>query len=313
MSPEEPPRVSIIIPVHNDSEGIRATLDSLSEQTHPNSGYEVFVVDNRSTDETPTVVRNCIRGKRRFELLFEDETQSSYAARNVGIAQSSGEILAFIDADVTVDETWVADIVSSMEIHDSPYVGCRVEIVSEQDSLVGEFVRLRGFPVARYLENDRFAPTCCLVVRRHVFDDVGVFDDRLISGGDVEFGHRVFEAGYEQRFEPDVVVYHPARTSLRAVLSKFFRVGRGLGQYRRYHPNQFTKAIWRRPGGYLPPHPLRFYRKTESQMASPSLRKMVMFYLIAYVTRITRTAGAWYQMVLDESLTTTDVETVQRE
>jgi len=111
-----------------------------------------------------------------------------------------------------------------------------------------------GFPIEGYLEHQQFAPTCCLFVRREVFEDVGLFDHRLISGGDKEFGNRVDNAGYAQQFAADVTMYHPTRNSLDALVSKDLRVGRGLCQLQRHHPDRYgTPGIPPRPTGIKQP------------------------------------------------------------
>lgn len=271
--------ISVVVPVYNDPEGVRTTLDSIVKQSSDIKGYEVLVVDNGSTDATPDVVREFADDHQQVELLFEREIQGSYAARNRGIEASEGEILAFVDADMTMDEDWLAAVGRSIRTHDAPYVGCDVEVVIEgNETLVAQYNEADAFPVARFMENDNFAPTCCLVARRELFDDVGLFDERLVSGGDLEFGQRVHRAGYEQRFDPDVVLTHPARDSIRSLVSKMFRVGRGLQQFATYHPDRIRprSKVWRRPAGYLPPHPVRFFRQDKYQ--SYPFTKVLGFY-----------------------------------
>lgn len=125
--------ISIIIPVYNDHEGIRATLHSVVNQSYDIKDYEVLVVDNGSTDATPEVVREFAANHQQVELLFKRETKGSYAARNRGIEASEGDLLAFVDADMTMDEDWLAAVDRSMRTHDAPYVGCDVEVVIENN------------------------------------------------------------------------------------------------------------------------------------------------------------------------------------
>jgi glycosyltransferase involved in cell wall biosynthesis len=288
--------ISVIVPVYNDPEGIRETLHSVLNQSSESKEYEVLVVDNGSTDATPEVIREFAADHQQVALRFEREIQGSYAARNRGIEASEGNILAFVDADMTMGEDWVAAVDRSMQTHEAPYVGCDVEVVIEGDETpVAQYSEANAFPVAEYMENDNFAPTCCLVTRRELFDEVGLFDERLVSGGDVEFGQRVHRAGYEQRFEPNVVLTHPARDSVRSLASKMFRVGRGLRQLARYYPDRTSSEnkVWRRPSGYLPPRPVRFFRRDEYR--SDPLSRVLSFYLLTYLVRVSRTAGAGYQ------------------
>lgn len=243
------PRVSVVVPVYNDPAGLAATLSALTDQTYPADRYEVLPVDNGSTDDTPAVIRSFAREHSVIRPAEERERQGSYAARNRGIELARGEILAFVDADVTVERTWLARVVDRIDDgHD--YVGCAVEVVGG-DGTVAAFNRQTEFPVGEYMASADFAPTCGLVVRRAVIDAVGPFDADLLSSGDKEFGDRVSAAGFDQHYAADVPVYHPAR-SARELLSKYVRIGRGFEQVDRRYPDRFDHGPLVDPTGWLP-------------------------------------------------------------
>lgn len=247
--------ISIIVPVYNDPEGITATLDSIAPQLR--AGSELIVVDNDSTDRTPTVVSEYVRQYDRVELVTEDRIQSSYAARNRGIDESNGSICAFVDADMTVPSDWLERALDVFMGNDAAYMGCNVELtLPDEPALPARYDYHTGFPIEQYLKRQQFAPTCCLFVRREVFEDVGRFDHRLVSGGDKEFGNRVAEAGYKMHFAADVTMYHPVRDSIRALITKDHRVGRGLCQLQQYHPDRYGRpGVPPRPSGIKSPEP----------------------------------------------------------
>jgi len=245
MTRDGSPEVSVVVPVYNDPPGIETTLSAIQSQAY-NQFFRIEVVDNNSTDETPEVVR--FAGGSRVALHFETDVQSSYAARNTGVAVSDGDIIAFLDADETVDSDWLDTALEAMESQNVDYLGCNVELTLPKDTLVGRYNVRTGFPVKQYLGEEHYAPTCALLVKREVFEDVGPFDARLISGGDREFGERVDEAGYDQGYAEDATVYHPARTSFESLAKKNFRVGRGFCQKQRYYPERYGD-----PG--IPPQP----------------------------------------------------------
>ncbi|WP_396612629.1 glycosyltransferase [Haloferax sp. S1W] len=247
MSDPDRPVVSVIIPVYNDPKGIADTLSALTKQTYPDERLELLPVDNGSTDRTREVIRQFAADNEIVELVVEDEIQGSYAARNAGIERASGEILAFVDADMYMDETWLETAVDAAG--DAPYIGCNVELVVDGDAtLAAKFDAQTAFPVERYIAEQQYAPTCCLLVRRSVVEDVGPFDAMLVSGGDSEFGNRVAQAGYEQQFASEATLYHPVRDSFSSLVKKELRVGRGLCQRQEYYPERFG-----RPG--IPPRP----------------------------------------------------------
>jgi len=283
------PHVSVIVPVYNDPEGIRTTLGSLVSQKHDD--YEVVPVDNNSNDKTPAVLSE-------FEceyssLVFPREEiaiQSSYAARNTGVEGATGEIFLFLDADMWVSETWIDDMVMTLESNDYDYLGCNVEVVTNDwPNFWERYEQSFSFPVETYLEHKYFAPTCALAVRREVFEEVGLFDERLESGGDKEFGQRVHRAGFEQGYAGDVTTYHPARDSWDALRSKALRIGRGRAQKHQYYPDAGNYHHPLHPINCLPPSPFRLRRRFSG--CDTSLPSLVGFYLLEYVLKLTQTYG----------------------
>lgn len=279
--------VSVIIPVYNDPEGLRDTLESLADQNFSGE-YEVLSVDNNSTDNTGELIQEFEREYPELvKGLEENEIQSSYAARNKGIKEAEGEILCFLDADMWVEENYLSDVVNYFE--ESPevdYVGCSVELVSRNDTLASRYNLLSGFPVEDYIEESNFAPTCCLAVRKNVFDEVGLFDDRLVSGGDMEFGERVKQAGLNQQFVEEITLYHPTRDSLWSLLKKSFRVGKGHGQIDVYRP-ELSDRSFLHPANFLPMNPFKL-REYFSQSSEHSLkrREIPLYYLLYYVLKL---------------------------
>lgn len=282
---DEQNRVSVVVPVYNDPEGIRTTLTSLIEQTD-RSLFEVFVVDNDSTDETPTVIESFESNYPELISGLEETTvQSSYAARNTGIERSSGDIVAFLDADETVEETWVADISQRFDELSVDYLGCnvRMSILQDCNSLWGRYDAVMGLPVRHYLEREQFAPTCALAVRREVFRQVGLFDETLVSGGDKEFGKRVHEAGFTQKYADDIIVTHPVRETFREHIKKAARIGRGQTQLWQNHDLASHPIS---PLRFLPPSPARIRDRAGDN------EPFLVIYFMAYVLKMVQTASS---------------------
>lgn len=279
---------SIIVPVYNDPAGIRATLDSLLALAYPAADHEILVVDNGSTDSTREVARELTASHDHATVLVEDRTQSSYAARNAGIRRASGEILAFVDADMSVEETWLDDLVAFFRETDAAYVGCDVEVYVPEgrSSLLAAYSVAKAFPVEYYMRELQFAPTCCLSVDRAVIEDVGPFSTDLVSGGDAEFGRRVARAGYPQQFTGDITMYHPARTTLREHLAKAIRQGRGREQ--RHRQAMPGGRPWSHPRNVLPPHPGRFRERLTTDESAGTL---LAFYLLTYLLKFGKLYG----------------------
>jgi glycosyltransferase involved in cell wall biosynthesis len=122
------PFVSVVIPVYNGADTIEELLLSLLAQNYPGDRYEIIVVDNGSRDNTCEIV-----GKYLVTLLKEWEKRGAAAARNKGIREAQGDIIAFIDADCVADRNWL-----------------RIVVADHQDSSIGAFVgEVRGHEPAR--------------------------------------------------------------------------------------------------------------------------------------------------------------------
>ena len=236
------PFVSVIIPCYNDEVGIKMTLKSLSYQNYPSDKWELITVDNNSDDRTKNVLFSFKEVIPSLKIEHES-IQSSYAARNRGISVSRGDVLAFIDSNMTVNSDWLTQGVSDLVNQHVDYVGCRVNIQynSSQPSIWERYNKRTGFPVQQYVKRDYFAPTCCLFIRKDILKITGLFDDKLISGGDREFGRRVHAAGFKMNYNYKNVMQHPARSSLKSLIEKYVRVSKGHIDLKLYFPFNFGK------------------------------------------------------------------------
>lgn len=293
------PFVSVVVPVYNDPEGIRATLDSLVQQSAPTERHEIIVVDNGSTDNTRTVVREYCRRDPDIELLVEDDVQGSYAARNRGIEAAVGSVVAFVDADMVVGSTWIEDVARRMAKTDAEYLGCDVRLfTASEEGVVATYNRLNDLHVQRFVEELSFAPTCCLVVRRALLEELGGFDPRLQSGGDFEFGNRVARTGRRLHYCPELVMFHPTRTTLGSLLRKARRVGRGKTQLRRCYPDRYGSPLLGalNPGEFLPPRP-SFMRRSIRNWTNLPISEKVAFFGMSYLTSLAKAYGQLLELV----------------
>lgn len=100
-------KVSVIIPVYNEQKTIEACLASILTQTYKN--YSVVVVDDGSTDDTPTILARFLSNK--VEVISGNH-KGAGAARNVGASRADGDIYVFFDADMTADPSFIAELVA---------------------------------------------------------------------------------------------------------------------------------------------------------------------------------------------------------
>lgn len=246
-----PPFVSVVVPVRDGAESLAGCLRALAGQRYPPDRREVVVVDNGSA-RPPVEVVAAHDGAR----LVHEAQPGSYRARNTGLREARGDVVAFTDADCRPCPDWLAAGVACLAA--DPAVGAvagRVR-VTPHDTRRPRAVELyeirHAFPQAAYVSGRHFGATANLFARRAVIDDVGAFDPRLVSGGDREWGARVHDAGYLVRYCESAVVEHPARETWAALYDKFIRVHRGALELRR-RVGEETRAPGARVLRYVPP------------------------------------------------------------
>ena len=104
------PFVSVIIPTYNRSARLESTVESFVGQNYPRERFEIIIVDNASTDDTPEVARRLGHRFPRVRKMVESR-RGAHHARNAGATVSLGEILYFTDDDMIADANLLATIV----------------------------------------------------------------------------------------------------------------------------------------------------------------------------------------------------------
>lgn len=236
------PLVSVVVPVHDDAEGMRRCLAALRAQNLEPSSFEVLVCDNASTHSPVTAAdveapEHHERSGPAVSLLSCDEP-GSYRARNQCLPRARGRVLAFTDADCTPHPTWLSEGLAALERTGSDLVAGRVAVYPEhQPPRPVELYEMESaFPQEKYVATMSFGVTANLFVDRSVFDAVGPFDEELLSGGDREFCERAARAGHGIDYTGEAVVDHPARASVPELWTKATRVMGGARTDGRLRP-----------------------------------------------------------------------------
>jgi glycosyltransferase involved in cell wall biosynthesis len=179
------PFASVVVPVRNGERTLDACLRSLVAQEYPADRHEILVVDNGSTDRTPEVIDS-----HPVRRILEPSRGVSNA-RNRGIREAQGEIVAFIDGDCVATPTWLREIV---EPFSDPEVGCvagELHHVESSTAAQRQATRLLGrWQQFAFSSKPPYAITANAAFRRQVFNQIGPFDPRMTRAQDVEIGLR---------------------------------------------------------------------------------------------------------------------------
>ena len=228
--------VSVIVPVFNDVAGLQRCLAALARQTLPSDEYEVLVVDNASSCDLSPALSACPQAQ-----LLHEPSAGSYAARNTGLTKARGRLLAFTDADCTPQETWLENAVRHLQrgTRDA-VIGGRIDVYArdpKHPTCAEHYDLALAFPQRFYIERRGYSVTANLITTRRIMSHVGLFDATLKSAGDKEWCQRAVGQGFTLLYADDVVVEHPARRSLSALVNKRRRqVGGQLEAARRRYP-----------------------------------------------------------------------------
>ena len=211
------PFVSVIVPVWNGAGEIERCVAALNAQSYPRERYEILVVDNGSSDDTPSILGRL----PNIKVLSEPEP-GSYCARNLGLRHASGDVVAFTDADCVPDPTWIeTGIARLIGRPDAALIGGRIELFSEASE--SETCRLYeltfSFDQETTIRKGRCA-TANWMSPLGVLRKMGGFNAQLKSGADFELSRRLFDTGLTLLYEREMVVRHPFRGGWRELLDK---------------------------------------------------------------------------------------------
>jgi len=207
---DAPPRVSVVVPVHDGAAVIATCLEALLALDYPRRALEIVVVDNRSTDATAALV-----GRYPVRLVREAGVQSSYAARNRGVRVATGAVLAFTDADCVPDPGWLTALVAPLASEEVGGVAGGIEAYRARTT-VERYQARRAIRAERAYAHPvlPFAQTANVAYPRALVESLGGFDASLPFGGDLDFSWRMQrETGRRLAFEPAAVVRHQHRST----------------------------------------------------------------------------------------------------
>lgn len=231
--------ITVLLCTFNRGQRLSKALDSVAAQILPDFvNWEVVVVDNNSTDQTREIVETyCRRYPERFRYIFESH-QGLSRARNTGIRESRGEVIAFIDDDVIAEPLWLQNLTASL--YDEKRAGAGGRIVPPLDFSPPEWFTVGGkmdlvgaiLPVfdlgnqAGKMKRPPYGTN--MAFRKSMFEKHGMFrtdlgrcGNSLVMGEDTEFGNRLMSAGESLQYEPSAVVEHPVPEE--RLSKKFFR------------------------------------------------------------------------------------------
>ena len=286
------PLISVVIPVYNDTNSLKTCLKALSKQTYSKDKYEVIVVNNNPEENIEAVAK-----KFEFAKVTYEPKCGSYAARNKGLTLVKSKLVAFTDADCIPDSDWLEKGAEALLNSDSNSIlGGVVDLFfknPEKPTAIEFYDSITYLDQKHNVQKSHFSATANLFAFTKIFKDVGFFNDDLKSGGDMDWGNRAFQKGYNIIFSGQVRVKHPARSSLKKLLTRAIRVAGGY--YDRFHSHSSTSKntcpsesqnpdlsqyIWLR---LKPPIKYIKWKLADERISGGLVRKMAFSFLVVIV------------------------------
>ncbi|MEW6673843.1 MAG: glycosyltransferase [Thermodesulfobacteriota bacterium] len=225
--------VSVIIPFFNAEKTLASCIQSLQALQADN--FEVILVNNNSTDASPSVAQTATQQDPQRFFYEEEKCQGPVFARNRGAGRARGDILAFIDADCLVRPDWLPELLRSFENARVGAVAGRISGYGgrtvydkfhalftfrgpQQPQVYSRFTLIRGgFPTAN------------LAVRGKLFQRIGGFDPslKILYAEDYDLCARIYREGFHIRYNPEAVVDHIHRNSLVSTWKQSYGFGTG--------------------------------------------------------------------------------------
>lgn len=215
-------RFSVIIPTYNDWERLKLCLQALEGQTLSIDEFEILVVNNEAENTVPDLSIWPINAQ-----LLHQPIPGSYAARNLGVKQAKGDILAFTDSDCIPDKDWLSNAEIYFLDKDVDRIGGKISIFFKNDkkkTAAELYESVFAFHQKHLINKMKSSVTANLLVRKEFFFKVGFFDSSKLSGGDFYWNQQANHYNLNIEYADDVLVMHPARASIAELATKRRRV-----------------------------------------------------------------------------------------
>ena len=237
------PRVSVVVCAYNAADALEDNLTSLEALSYPD--YEIILVNDGSKDRTGEIARNHPRVR-----LIEVQNGGLSAARNLGLTEATGDIVAYTDADTRVDPDWLTFLVQPFLTSDVVASGGPNVVPADDPPMAQCIARAPGSPT-HVLLDDRIAehvPGCNMAFKREALLAIGGFNPiYLRAGDDVDVCWRLQARGWKIGFAAAALVWHHHRSSVKAYWRQQVGYGEGETWLMAHHPEKFLdgRMLWR--------------------------------------------------------------------
>ncbi|MFA6375892.1 MAG: glycosyltransferase family 2 protein [Candidatus Paceibacterota bacterium] len=218
------PFVSVVIPCRNEEKFIGACLDSIIINDYPKDKLEILVVDGISNDRTRKILEKYSKECRYIKIL-DNLKKIIPVAMNIGIGNAKGEIIMKMDGHATYQKNYVSRCVEYLNEYSADNVGGIWKIVPRENTPISKAIALAlsgrfgsgdayikiGSKKPRWSDSVSFG---CF--KKGIFKKIGLFNEKLIRGSDMDFNKRIKKAGGKILLVPDIVTNYYADANFKS-------------------------------------------------------------------------------------------------
>ena len=235
--PEDFPKVSILIPAHNEEVVIEDTIKSMIRLNYPKDKLEVIVINDNSSDSTGSIID---RYAEQYPFIKAVHTKPPNAGKgksgalNQGLKHSSGEIIAVYDADNTPEPDAIRYL--ALGLNQDKKAGAMVgkfRVVNANKNLLTRLINIETLTFQWLAQAGRWfwfkmttIPGTNFAIRRSILEELGGWDEKALSE-DTELSIRVYNLGYYIRFFPAAITWEQEPENLRVWWRQRTRWARG--------------------------------------------------------------------------------------
>ena len=205
---ERCPKITIGMPTFNRALSLPTALNALKNLDYPKDKLRIVFVDNKSADDTPLMLRDFKETMENYyeNVIIVSEECNIPEARNLCVNNSIGKYILFIDSDIVAPSSTIKRLLELFEL--KPQAGIiglprKSNPMTLLDKMDFSEKRDQIHPVV----TDHIGLDCTMI-RKELFDHIGLFDPRFFENEDMELSMRAKKAGYISVLDPSNAVLH---------------------------------------------------------------------------------------------------------
>jgi cellulose synthase/poly-beta-1,6-N-acetylglucosamine synthase-like glycosyltransferase len=236
-SSKELPKISLMVPAHNEGLVITNTLEALLKLNYPEDSLEILVINDGSTDDTAEQVRAVAAQDARvrlFDIPREFAARGKSAALNRGLSQCRHDVVGIFDADNLPERDSVLHL--ARQLMSNPSLGAvigKFRCINKRKNLLTRFINLESLAFQWIVQAGRWQllrmstlPGTNYLIHRNLLEKLGGWDERALTE-DAEMSIRIYQAGFLIKFVPYAVTWEQEPETLRVWLKQRTRWARG--------------------------------------------------------------------------------------